>query len=348
MTKYIKTGVILFLICAVCTALCAIVNEVTAPVIALSAEADRLEALSVVSRGYEIGEQMEGNGSNISYVIPLLSNGEIAGYILQLETSGYGGAMTLIASYSADGTLLEAQLMANSETPGLGKNAEQSWYMDMFRGKGGSEPLPLTKSDLSATDSAAVSGASITFAGISSALNSGSNYVKSLGGYSVTQESEVVPVIENVAVAASGPDMEAVAEMAAGYEAGEAREGEGAVSYVVPLLSGGEEVGYVLELEANGFGGPMVVMAAYGKDGTVLDARLLYNSETPGFGKVAEESWYMDMFKGKGGTEALPQGSGDLTEAEAEAVAGATVTFSGVSSALIKGSEYVKGLGGDV
>ena len=181
MTRYLKTGLILFAICAVCTALCALINEVTAPAIAVNVEKDRLNALDAVSHGYEIGEQEEGSGS-ISYVIPLYDNGSVAGYIAEIVTSGYGGEMTVIASYSADGMVLEAQMMANSETPGLGKKAEESWYMDMFRGLGGESPLPLSKSDLPTDQAAAVSGASITFGGVSSAIHEGSEYVKSLGG----------------------------------------------------------------------------------------------------------------------------------------------------------------------
>ena len=38
MTRYIRTAVILFLISAICTALCAVVNEVTAPRIAENVE----------------------------------------------------------------------------------------------------------------------------------------------------------------------------------------------------------------------------------------------------------------------------------------------------------------------
>ena len=181
MTRYLRTGLILFAICAVCTALCALINEVTAPAIALNTEKERLEALAAVSHGYEIGEEEAGSG-NISYVIPLSENGDVVGYIAEILTSGYGGEMTVIASYSADGTVLEAQMMANSETPGLGKKAEESWYMDMFRGLGGDDPLPLSKSDLPSDEAAAVSGASITFSGVSSAIHEGSEYVKSLGG----------------------------------------------------------------------------------------------------------------------------------------------------------------------
>ena len=106
----------------------------------------------------------------------------IPSYIVELSTSGYGGAMTVVASYKSDGTLMEAKLTSNSETPGLGKKAEEGWYMDMFKGLGGSSPLPASKSDLSAEDNAAVSGASVTFGGVSSALISGSEFVKGLGG----------------------------------------------------------------------------------------------------------------------------------------------------------------------
>ena len=59
MTRYLKTAFILFAISAVCTALCAVVNEVTAPVIAQSVEADRVSALSDVSAGYGLGEQVD-------------------------------------------------------------------------------------------------------------------------------------------------------------------------------------------------------------------------------------------------------------------------------------------------
>ena len=182
MMRYMRTGLILFAICAVCTALCALVNEVTAPAIALNVEGERVEALDAVAHGLEIGEQEAGDGGNISYVIPLLDNGSVAGYIVEILTSGYGGEMTVIASFDTEGAVLEAQLMANSETPGLGKKAEDPAYMDKVRGLGSDSPLPLSKSDLSTEDAAAVSGASITFGGVSSALHEGSEYVKGLGG----------------------------------------------------------------------------------------------------------------------------------------------------------------------
>lgn len=182
MTRYLKTAIILFLISAICTALCAIVNEITAPLIAGNIEAERIAALEDVAAGYSIGAETAVNDGTVNYYIPLSDGDSSAGYIVELSTSGYGGAMTVIASYTPDGAVMEAKMMANSETPGLGKKAEEPWYMEMFKGLGADSPLPATKSDLNAEDNAAVSGASITFSGVSSALIAGSEFVKGLGG----------------------------------------------------------------------------------------------------------------------------------------------------------------------
>ena len=179
----LKTGIILFLICAVSAGLCGIVNSITAPRIAENTLKETLEGYAAVSPGYDIGEEkaVEGN-ANVLSILPLSKDGKTEGAILNLTANGYGGAFNIIASYSLDGTLIKAKMMSNSETPGLGKKSEQSWYMAMFEGLGASSPLPKSKSDLPADQAQSVSGASITFSGVSGALNLGSSYVKGLGG----------------------------------------------------------------------------------------------------------------------------------------------------------------------
>ena len=59
--------------------------------------------------------------------------------------------------------------------------AENDNYMKIFAGTGSaSVPVPTKKTMLSNADAAVVSGASITFGGISKALANGSDFVKSL------------------------------------------------------------------------------------------------------------------------------------------------------------------------
>ena len=71
--------------------------------------------------------------------------------------------------------------MANAETPGLGKEAENPSYMEMFIGHGGEEDVPTGTSDLEPAEADAVSGATLTFLGIARALEAGSDYVASGG-----------------------------------------------------------------------------------------------------------------------------------------------------------------------
>lgn len=183
MKTTIKTGLLLFFICAFSAGLCGIINSITAPQILINTQKETEAALSAVSGGYALGDEMESSNASITMVIPLLDGDDkVAGYILELNANGYGGGMTIIASYLNSGELMKAKMMANSETPGLGKKSENDWYMAMFEGLGGASPLPTSKADLPSDQAQSVSGASITFSGVSGALNLGSSYVKGLGG----------------------------------------------------------------------------------------------------------------------------------------------------------------------
>lgn len=190
MTRYLKTALILAAICAVSAVILAALNMVTKPAIDAYEEGKTTSALQAVSNGMEIGEYAEINDSYITYRYELtspnatattVSDTAVTGYILGLKTNGYGGEMILVASFDTDGVVMNAVLVSDDETPGVGKKAEADGYMDKFIGTGSTaNPVPTTKSMLSEVDSAAVSGATITFTGITKALNAGSAYVRSL------------------------------------------------------------------------------------------------------------------------------------------------------------------------
>lgn len=182
MKTYIKTGVTLLLICAVCASLCALVNSVTAPQIAANMAAANAAAAASISGGMTPGEAKTAGDANYPYVVTIAdltnADGSVGGYLLELKSGGYGGPMTIMASYNLDGSLIGAKLTNNSETAGLGKKAEEDWYMAMFTGKGGATPIPASKNDLSDSEAAGISGATITFNGVSAAILQGSVYVK--------------------------------------------------------------------------------------------------------------------------------------------------------------------------
>lgn len=113
------------------------------------------------------------------------------------------------------------------------------------------------------------------------------------------------------------------------------------------VMDGGTKSAVILELNATGFGGAMMLLGAYGKDGEIINASLLENNETVGFGKKAEDPLYMTIFIGTG-TVAVPVPTTKSKVRERgvgpyDMINGSSITFSGISAALAEGSEYVKG-----
>ncbi len=183
MKKNLKYAFILLSICAVCAFALGWTNSVTAPVIAQAEKENEMRALKAVSNEWTVGEQSEVEGVPfVLYRVPLTEENESRGYIVGLRGAGYGGDLTLVASYTLEGEMLFAKMLTNSETPGLGKKSEQEGYMDMFKGTGSAKAVPTTKDMLGSTDAAAVSGSSVTFMAIGKAIQGGSAYVKTLGG----------------------------------------------------------------------------------------------------------------------------------------------------------------------
>jgi Na+-translocating ferredoxin:NAD+ oxidoreductase subunit G len=188
MRNILKISGKLALICAVAAIALAFVNQLTAPRIEAYNKEKLIQALSAVSKNYSISEtsilvnanDSESNSdfSNVNEYYTLTDNGITAGYILSVTANGYGGPMDMIIGYEKNGEIIEARLLKNAETPGLGKEAETTEYMEVFLSKGFLEPIPQRKSQLPTERADAISGATITFSGVAKALFSGSEFVK--------------------------------------------------------------------------------------------------------------------------------------------------------------------------
>jgi len=181
MKQYFKTSIVLAIICAFAAIVLAALNGVTKPIIIEYENQKTLDALQAVSNDLSISDEFISvtDNDSINYYYDLSENGEKAGYLLNLVAIGYGGAMNLVASYNLDGEVLQAKVVSNSETPGLGKKSEEDWYMTKYLNK---SIVPTKKTQLSSEEAAAISGASITFSAIGNSLAIGSEYVKGLGG----------------------------------------------------------------------------------------------------------------------------------------------------------------------
>ncbi|MAG13311.1 MAG: FMN-binding protein [Spirochaetales bacterium] len=183
MTDLVTVGGKLAAICAVAAIALGLVNSVTAPAIA-RVKAEQLAAALDSVRGNAVagGEVIVEDDDFVAGYYPLEQGGNSAGYVLKIIGVGYGGDLELLASFQPDGLIRRVTLMDNLETPGLGKAAEKTEYMEKFIGTGAAKAVPLTKLQLTQEQADSVSGASITFMGVAQALDEGSRFVQeSLG-----------------------------------------------------------------------------------------------------------------------------------------------------------------------
>jgi electron transport complex protein RnfG len=184
MKTVLVTGLKLFVICAVAALTLGGINAVTEPVIIQRRAMELQQALDELTPDAQTGEAVAVPDNPVVVTRYAVSkDGENAGLLLELIGSGYGGEMKILARYDPNGTILAAKLMQNSETPGLGKKAENPAYMEKFIGTGSKDkPVPVRKDMLTSKEADAVTGATITFLGISKALAEGADYVKAVSG----------------------------------------------------------------------------------------------------------------------------------------------------------------------
>ena len=177
-------GLKLFAICAVAAVTLGGINAITEPVIIQRRIMELQQALDELTPDAQTGEaEAVADTPGVVKRYPVSSGGKRTGLLLELDGSGYGGEMKILARYDQDGTIRAVKLMGNSETPGLGKKAENPAYMDKFIGTGSADnPVPVRKDMLSAAEADAVTGATITFLGVSKALAEGAGYVRAVSG----------------------------------------------------------------------------------------------------------------------------------------------------------------------
>lgn len=183
MKNIIITGLKLLLICGVAAITLGLINEIAEPIIQERKKTEEKQALKELFPD-AVAEQkiMVKDKKPIDAYYKIFENNTHCGYVLVMLGSGYGGDMKIMACYTPDGKIISVILLDNLETPGIGKKAEKSAYMDKFIGKGADQPIPIIKGMLPQKEVDAITGATITFMGIAEALNKGAKFIKSLEG----------------------------------------------------------------------------------------------------------------------------------------------------------------------
>lgn len=189
----VKVGLILFAITAISALILAVVNNVTAPVIAANNAKKQAEAMQKVIPGaagfsdenlamkflLSSGDSA-GKLSNISQIFEAKdSNGNTAGYAVMVNPNGYGGGISMVVGVSEDGTVTGVDIISQSETAGLGARCTEDGFKAQFTGKKAN--ITVAKGgngDENSID--AISSATITSKAVTSGVNAAIDAVEQL------------------------------------------------------------------------------------------------------------------------------------------------------------------------
>ncbi len=153
MKDIIKPIVVLASICLVVTAVLAYVNTITAPIIQAAAEKAAAQARAEVLTEAKNFEKLDIPGLPEG-VTDVFKGSNDTGYVIMMQSKGYGGDIKLICGIRPDGSIEKIKTLSHSETSGIGSRVvdNQSGYSDRYAGK--------TIADYEQVD--AVSGATIS------------------------------------------------------------------------------------------------------------------------------------------------------------------------------------------
>ena len=171
----------LLIIAAVCAGLLGLVNAITEEQIAILTEQKTQASMQEVMPDASSFEEVDYTGADTTGLVTaanaaLDASGNVIGYVVQTEPSGFGGVIQMVTGVDASGAVTGVSIIDMSETSGLGTNAAKPAFKDQFLGTTGD--LAVTK-DGGTID--ALTGATITSRAVTNGVNAAVACANNLG-----------------------------------------------------------------------------------------------------------------------------------------------------------------------
>lgn len=174
--KLFMPAIILTVICLVTTGLVALTFDVTRAererqeIIAANANRlalypDALSFTTLVEDGAVLPEGLK------EALIAAGPDGKQIGYIFVSEKRGYGGVVPVMLAVNPDATISGVRVLANEETPGLGKKVENNAFLGQFFDQPADTSFVLRVDNAGGQSIDAVSGATISSRAVTDAIN---------------------------------------------------------------------------------------------------------------------------------------------------------------------------------
>lgn len=169
----------LFLIAAICTAILAVTDMVTAPKIAENNEQAEIAARQLVfadAKAFSDANTVD----EVTYVEALDENGNKIGYVFTSSSKGYGGEIKVMTGMDADGKVTGIEILSIEETAGLGMNAKKDDFKNQYVSNTGD--FTVVKSDAGENEIQALTGATITSQAVTDAVNNAVEIFRTVEG----------------------------------------------------------------------------------------------------------------------------------------------------------------------
>lgn len=145
-SSFANMVIVLTVITVVAAACLGAMNNLTAEPIAASKKAKQEEAIKTVLPEFTtVDEEAIVNEQKIFRAYN--ANGELVGIAIETKELGFGGDVTTMVGFDANGTIVDYSLLAHAETPGLGSKLVD-WFKvkSDIRGAGANKmPLRVSK-----------------------------------------------------------------------------------------------------------------------------------------------------------------------------------------------------------
>lgn len=161
----VKVAVNLILACLTSGLIIGLIYFITAPIAAEKNEMLTKQAMKDLVKDAEDFKEVpnktdwyaaEKAGKAIAYVVPA-------------ESKGYGGTIKMLVAVSAEGKVIDYNILSSNETPGLGENASKDSFRNQFNGKQ-LDDLSVVKDPSNEKSIQAMTGATITSKAVTGAV----------------------------------------------------------------------------------------------------------------------------------------------------------------------------------
>lgn len=165
---YIRIIGTLFVITAVVSVILALVNMVTEPTIDALAAEKKQRAMETVMPGAQFTpvDTLPEGVDGVTELQLAKSGDTVLGYCVQVETNGFGGAMSLMVGVDANGAVTGVSILSHAETLNTDKHGE---LLVQYAGVSGQAALTKDGGTVSAISGATVTSKAVT-RGVNTAL----------------------------------------------------------------------------------------------------------------------------------------------------------------------------------